>query len=191
MLHATSAAVWRLRRDILGYRAADPTITDPMLISYLIASSDPEDVPRGFDARRLAREEWSHQRERLARVFLVNLISLYESWLQSTLEQFSGHPCVTTQDREDDAVPVRGVYGTVRRDGGIGEGLSRLEVDSSKVMKNVFADKLLAHHSATWSRKLRHPLPGIRENYLKSNSLYTDTSRSFAMRSPSREALAL
>jgi|GEM_PF-655728 len=79
----TAVAIWNLKWQVSGYMSVRENATEAELIGRFAAGSN----IHGANIRRASIDHsWEQQQEYFARFLLVNLIAVYEAWVEDVLE---------------------------------------------------------------------------------------------------------
>lgn len=84
----TAAAMWNLRWQVTGYLSVVPNATDNQLKARF---SEGSDLTPGNLKRACVDHSWDDQKEDFARIILINLISIYESWTAELLDDLNSN----------------------------------------------------------------------------------------------------
>jgi hypothetical protein len=75
---ASTAAMWNMRWQVRGYKDAHPNASQSQLIGHFVAGSR---IGK-FKFKFFTDSTWEQQEAQIARMALVNVIALYEGWLE-------------------------------------------------------------------------------------------------------------
>jgi hypothetical protein len=138
----TATAMWNLRARVAEYLSANPDATDPELKATFLQGSD----INGSNLRRACvQHSWEQQQSAFARTLLVNVIAIFEAWIEETLESIGKNTGTTAKELQYPTNPLTGA-------GGAMQAISQLAGVESTLLKSNFYDALRRNREVDASR---------------------------------------
>ena len=114
----TAVAMWNLRWQVHGYLSIRPNASIDELHGRFSVGSE---IHGGNLIRACSTHSWENQQEVFAKILLINICALYESWLSSVLDQLGGHAhdelkCLQFPTKYDSkSAPADGVWASIAK----------------------------------------------------------------------------
>ena len=159
----TAAALWNLRRQVVGFCSHDPTASVQVLDDRFVSGSG----LRGANLKRACIDtSWEYQQQQFARFLLISLFSIYEGWLADVLQIIA--PAARRRE-----LSKRCQYpDSVARSGlGIAAAVTEIKLSSSQMLVGAFYTAL--------KKQKKNALPKIAE-LLTCYRAFKEARNSFA-----------
>jgi hypothetical protein len=136
----TAVAIWNLRWQVTGYVNNRPEATPNELFGIFAYGSGIE----GANLKRAAIEQsWDQQKEQFAKFVLINLIAIYESWIDEAMLVLNVVPAKDINDvKKQLQFPSGGMKNPTK---GIWNAIGIITSNESSMLKNAFYQSLLKH----------------------------------------------